>query len=91
MVGFLLGFPVLLCNAAMWLHIMYRPKEEVKCDNYVAESGTSLTVGRQAIQRIFSSTLVFNRSAPLSAICDYTSHITGEEIAKVNLGIVPIS
>ena len=45
MVGFLLGFPVLLCNAAMWLHIMYRPKEEVKCDNYVAESGTSFTSG----------------------------------------------
>ena len=45
MVGFLLGFPVLLCNAAMWLHIMYRPKEEVKCDNYVAESGTFFTSG----------------------------------------------
>ena len=46
MVGFLLGFPVLLCNAAMWLHIMYRPKEEAECDNYMAELGTSFTEGR---------------------------------------------
>ena len=46
MVGFLLGFPVLLCNAAMWLHIMYRPKEEVDCDDDVAALGTSFTEGR---------------------------------------------
>ena len=45
MVGFLLGFPVLLCNAAMWLHIMYRPEEEVDCDNFVAGSGISFTSG----------------------------------------------
>ena len=46
MVGFLVGFPVLLCNAAVWLFFSFRSKENVASDHYWAAVGTSTDVGR---------------------------------------------
>ena len=46
MVGFLVGFPVLLSNAAIWLFFSFRSKESVASDHYWAAVGTSTGVAR---------------------------------------------
>ena len=45
-VGFLVGFPVLMCNAAIWLFFSNRSKKSVNCDHYWAAVGTSTDVVR---------------------------------------------
>ena len=42
MAGFLVGLPVLLINLAVWLYILYRPEEDVKCDHWTAALGIPL-------------------------------------------------